>query len=135
MHVEIEHLQELVKKGFIFTKRTPGFFVKLTIHLTQDEFNVLNTRYLGDYILAEIPRFNYEETRVYWTNKGHPELAGDPTQKLKIREFCDPKGLVLQFKTPGEAKNWADEIRKHLESLKRVIDHNRDIGNKETFDL
>jgi hypothetical protein len=160
MHVTIDHLdkREIEQKGWFGRTKTvviSGHWVKLCVELSESERATVIQRNISDAVITKIPNPRYDtEYKGYLfmlelSNKPvhpdsyvgrHPEkhVRPEPPDRMvpvTLAMFCDRDGFYRVFETPGEAKNWAVELRKHLQALKQLIDHNTGLGTTETFDL
>lgn len=157
MHVTIEHLDHIETVTTTFFGRekreiTPGNFVKFKIELTDKEHSVLETRQLWSAVLREVPDPNYQhrlrrykedcadfaidqKLRPLITAFQTPPQEPERTLKTTIADFCNPNGLTTSFASPGEAKNWAVELRSYIQKINDIIDYNAKPGTNETFDL
>jgi hypothetical protein len=137
MRATIETLDSHELPGFLWGKRiVQGNFVKLLIELEAGEKAIIERHDLSRYVLVEVTNPDHNDPKLRHQFRNDPELLPDPTVKYTIKDFCAPTGLVRKFNTPGEAKNWAAELRGHLEKLKEIVVHNaHSAPSKETFEL
>jgi hypothetical protein len=145
VRVTIEQNQKDYTSGLIFKKTHTYFHVVIHIEFNEAEKSILDKRKLWDSVLYEVRNDDYYNPflRELEAVPAHPDSyeGRHPTPKMKptvtktIRDLCDPKKSTRSFDTPGEAKNWATELRGHIKKLKDIIEYNESTGKTETFDL
>jgi hypothetical protein len=129
--------------------------VVVFIQLSERARNILGTQNLWNAELFDFPNPQYaaqlQDYKRRWDDyrdakKSHIEMvrwtARQPTDpeprprtSVVIGAFCADKGYFRNFPTTGEAQNWIVELRKHIEKLKEIIEHQSRPLQRETFTL
>ena len=121
MKITIEH--DTVTLG-LFRKKT-HYRVKCTVQFSQEELHVIKSKDLGDKIVLNRPPMSVLNSA--------PDADIDA---LRIRHFISGKGDTHTFATPGEARDYDEEVKEGLPKLKAFIENNSDIKETKTsFEL
>jgi hypothetical protein len=151
MRATIEHFDkhEMQDTGWFGRKKkvlVQANWVKLLIELTDDEKAIVERHKLGEYTLYSKPNPAYtsfhqirnDTIARYGPNDALVSpLSEEPPKEIhvKISWFLTPDGYWQRFENISDAKNFAGQLREHIQKLKDIIDHSATPGQKETFDL
>jgi hypothetical protein len=155
MHITIEHhdkreYPQQQQPGWFGTRKTilvtdRAHWVKALVQLSEDEQRIIEKNNLWDYTLFSIPnRRNLEafhkivqehRERFGLNHPAEPRETPPTEAHISIRRFLKPDGFWQKCDNLSDAKNWAGELRTHIQHLKDVIDHVATPPTNETFDL
>jgi hypothetical protein len=133
----------------------PNNIIRVFIQLSEEARTIFDKQNIWGRMLFDYPNPHYEvQIRAYekaWetyksqarsSSQGTRDIAKAPIDPeplkqfpITVAQFCSAAGLVREFPTAGEAKEWAAELRTHIDNLKKIIEQNKAPPEKETFEL
>lgn len=133
----------------------PNNVIRLVIQLSHEAYTTLYSQGIMERILFEEPNPHYEKQKrtydqaweryaedkqsviesVRWFAKEPIDPEPSKVLRISVGEFCNIDGFVRKFDTIGEAKRWQDDLRKHIETLKNLIEDNKKPPEKKTYEF
>lgn len=125
MRVNISHSEK--SKGLL--KKTTYYIVSCDVQFSEEELHIIKTAGLNKTIVME---------RAVPADQSNSKLAHDVADVFNLRIFnlMEKKPNEYVLATPGEARQYEEELKERLRMLKEYIDGNQEGGREDSsFEL